>query len=60
MTNKAQKWKLPKPCIITLPADTYQPPKAERETEHSMPGASMKTVQRAFFRPINVLRKGSK
>ena len=39
MTDKPRKRKLPKPRTITLPAETYQPPKAESEKEHDMPGA---------------------
>lgn len=62
MTDKPRKRrklpKLPKPWTITLPAQTYQPPKAERDKEHDMPGASLKTVRRAFFRPVNVRREG--
>ena len=49
--------KLSETVTITLPPETYQPPKAEREKEHDMPGASMKTVRRAFFRPVNVRRE---
>ena len=57
MTDKPRKRrKLPKPRTITLPDQTYQPPKAEREKEYDMPGASKKTVRRAFFRPVNVRR----
>ena len=56
MTETPRKRKLPKARTITLPPETYQPPKAEREKEHDMPGASLKTVRRAFFRPINVKR----
>ena len=57
MTDKKPQ-KLPEPRTITLPKETYQPPKAEREEEHDMSGASLKQVRSAFFRPINVLRKG--
>ena len=57
MTDKPRKRKLPKARTITLPDQSYQPPKAEREREHDMPGASLKTVRRAFFRPIKVKRK---
>lgn len=59
MTEKPRKRrrKLPEPRTITLPDQTYQPPKAEREKEHDMPGASLKTVRRAFFRPVNVRRQ---
>ena len=49
--------KLPKPRTISLPDQSYQPPKAEREKEHDMPGASMKTVRRAFFWSINAKRE---
>lgn len=57
MTDKTRKRrKLPTPRTVTLPDQTYQPPKAEREKEHDMPGASMKAVRRAFFRPFNVRR----
>lgn len=57
MTDKTRKRKLPKPRTIALPPETYQPPKAEQEKEHDMPGASLKTVRRAFFRSINVKRE---
>ena len=56
-TEKTRKRKLPTGRTITLPPATYQPPKAEQEKEHDMPGASLKTVRRAFFRPIKVQRK---
>ena len=61
MTEKPRKQrrKLPEPRTITLPDQTYQPPKVEREKEYNMPGASLKTVRRAFFRPITVRREGS-
>ena len=57
MTKTPRKRKLPRPRTITLPNQRYQPPKAEREKEHDMPGASLKTVRRAFFRPVNVRRE---
>ena len=57
MSGKTRKRKLPEPRTITLPPESYQPPKAEREKEHDMPGASVKTVRRAFFRPVNVRRE---
>ena len=56
-TEKTRKRKLRKPRTITLPPATYQPPKAEQEKGHDMPGASLKAVRRAFFRPLNVQRK---
>lgn len=39
---------------ITLPPRGYQPSKAELEKGVDMPGADMKTVREAFFRPIKV------
>ena len=59
MTDKTRKRKLPKARTITLPRETYQPAKAEREKEHDMPGASLKTVRCAFFRPFNVKRESA-
>lgn len=50
--------KLPMPRTITLPDQTYQPPKAERQKKYDMPGAPIRTVRRAFFRPVNVRREG--
>ena len=61
MTDKPKKPRkpLPKPRSIALPDQkTYQPPKAEQTREYDMPGASLKQVCSAFFRPINVRRKG--
>ncbi len=48
---------LPKRRTITIPDQSYQPPKAEQEREHDMPGASTETIRRAFFRPFNVKRR---
>ena len=59
MTDKPRKRKLPAPRTITLPDQTYQPPKAEQEKEHDMPGASKKVVRSAFFRPVKVRREGN-
>ena len=57
MAKKPRKRRnLPEPRTITLPEDSYQPRKAEQEKEHDMPGASLKTVRRAFFRPFTVKR----
>ena len=50
---------LPHPRTITLPDQDYQPPKAEREKEHDMPGASLETVRRAFFRPFSIQRESA-
>lgn len=52
-----KRQKLPEPRTITLPDETYQPRKAETEKEYDMPGASLKTIRRAFFRPFNVRRE---
>ena len=59
MTDSPRKRKLRTPRTITLPDQTYQPPKAEREREQDMPGASMQTVRSALFRPFNVRREGA-
>ena len=60
MTDKPRKWrKLPEARTITVPAETYQPPKAEREREHDMPGAPLKTGRAAFFRPVKVRRESA-
>ena len=59
MTDKPRKSKLPAPRTITLPDQkTYHPPKAERLKKLDMPGASLKTVRSAFFRPVKVRRDG--
>ena len=60
MSDKPHKRrKLPEPRTIALPDQkTYQPPKAESEREYDMPGTKMKTVRRAFFRPVKVRREG--
>ena len=57
MSEEPRKCKLPKPRTITLPYQSYQPPKAKREKEHDMPGASLKRVRSAFFRPVKVRRE---
>ena len=41
------------------PTKRRKPPKAEREKECDMPGASLETVRRAFFRPFIVRREGA-
>ena len=53
-----ERRKLPEARTITLPDESYQPPKAEREKEYDMPGADIEAVRSAFFRPINVQREG--
>lgn len=45
---------LPTERSIAMPPRDYQPTKAEREEEFDMPGADIKTVRSAFFRPIRV------
>ena len=59
MTTKTRpKHKAPvKEKIITLPPQSYQPTKAQMEEEYDMPGASLGKLQRAFFRPVKVLRE---
>ena len=57
MNEKPRKRELPKPRTITLPDESYQPPKAESEKEHDMPGASLKRVRSAFFRSVKVRRE---
>ena len=57
VSDTPRKRDLPKPRTITVPAETYQPPKAERERKYDMPGASLETARRAFFRPVNVKRE---
>ena len=50
---------LQEPRTIMLPDKGYQPRKAEREKEYDMPGASLKTARRAFFRPFNIKRESA-
>ncbi len=59
MTDKPTRRRLPEARTITIPNDSYQPRKAKREKEHDMPGASLKTIRRASFRPFNVRREGA-
>ena len=49
--------KLPGPRTITLPGKDFQPSKADMDREYDMPGASLKTIRRALFRPFNIRRK---
>ena len=44
--------KLPEGRTVKMPDRGYQPRKAELEEEFDMPGASLKTVRSAFFRPV--------
>ena len=61
MTDKPEttrkRKKLPEPQTITLPDQSYQPSKAEREKEHDMPSISLRTARRAFFRPFTIKRE---
>ena len=54
---EGKRRKLPKARTITLPDQSYQPPKAEQEKDHCMPGASLETVRSAFVRPVEIERK---
>ena len=56
-TKHGTRQKLPEARTIPLPDQSYQPPKADQEKAHDMPGASMQTVRSAFFRPINIRRE---
>ena len=57
MSGKGKrKRRLLEPRTITLPGNDYQPGKAEMEREYDMPGASMRTIRRAFFRPLKIKR----
>ena len=47
-----RKEPLPEVRAIDMPPKDYQPNKAEQEAEIDMPGADIKTVRSAFFRPI--------
>ena len=38
--------------VVELKPSDYQPTKADKEEELDMPGASLKTVRRVFFRPL--------
>ena len=38
--------------VVDLKPSDYQPTKAEKEEELDMPGASLETLRRAFFRPL--------
>lgn len=48
---------LPEARSIDLPRRDYQPSKAEQEETIDMPGADVKTIRSAFFRPIRVTEK---
>ncbi len=68
MKKRTAKPKAPKPqptpVTIIMPPRDYQPSKAEKEAEVTMPKASLKTVAGAFLRPVNVkvkvVKKGTK
>ena len=46
----------PRRYVVELKPSDYQPSKAEKEEELDMPGASLETVRRAFFRPLAIRR----
>lgn len=56
-TDQEARVELPVERSITMPSRDYQPTKAELEEEFDMPGADIKTVRSAFFRPIRVATK---
>lgn len=59
-TPKSKSKPRPKPVTIIMPPRDYQPSKAEKEAEVKMPGASLKAVRDAFFRPVNARIKAVK
>lgn len=54
---RKRRQKLPEPRTLTLPDKDFQPSKADMEREYDMPGASLKAIRSAFFRPFNIRRK---
>ena len=54
---RKRRQKLPEPRTMTLTPTDYQPSKAAMEKEYDMPGASLRTIRSAFFRPFNIRRK---
>ena len=61
MTKKpkaSKRRRIPEPRKLTIPDDSYQPRKAEKEKEYDMPGASLKAIRSAFFRPFALQREG--
>ena len=38
--------------MINMPKSDYQPSTDEKKQEVDMPGASLETVRKAFFRPV--------
>ena len=53
----SRRRELPAAGEIDMPPHDYQPTKAEKEREYDMPGASLATVRRAFFRPFRAREK---
>ena len=51
-TTKSKPQSTPVP--LTIPPRDYQPSKAEKEAEITMPKTSLKTVASAVFRPVTV------
>ena len=50
----SKRRELPAAQEIGVQLRDYQPTKAETEREYDMPGASLATVRRAFFRRVKV------
>ena len=50
----------PKRKVVEVAESTYQPRRAEMREKVDMPGASLRTVRRAFFRPVVVRRASPK
>ena len=42
----------PKRKAVEVAESTYQPKRGEMRERFDMPGASLRTVRRAFFRPV--------
>ena len=56
----SKRRELPATRETDMPPRDYQPTKAETEREYDMPGASLATVRRAFFRPVRVRENSPK
>ncbi len=48
-----------KQASLKVKPPTYQPTKKEMNQEFDMPGASMETVRRAFFKPVDTAESAS-
>lgn len=56
----SKRGKQPEQATIEMPPRDYQPSVAELREEFDMPGASMKQVRQAFFRPVRIVEKPAK